>query len=495
MKTTRFTAAAFISVFVLLCPAAFGQDDITTGPRPRWVDRQPADDERNMYFVGFGMSRTSNLKEAQLFATEDITGQIIRFLGVKITSETSTAAVGDLDDFKTSISRQVTESSTARLTGFRVAGKWSEKNSRGVTVFVLVRYEKEALLKEKKRLEEIFQSQIDAVRVPETEGEKLVSTGAYYEAVLKFIEAAVAASESSLEDSDVALNRTLARAMDTLEKITLHKLSDNLSGTAGESPAEALRLKVAAGPSSSSPGVPRAAVRITYYESRRGSRLNAKTTVVQSDAQGSIAFTHPVLTFVGKGKVVMALDLAAYLDKLKQAERKAGDKVRALRRLALSKKQEFSLTSLSQARNVPLAVFVVDMDDNGRPLDRHQSTAGGIIESLSEQGFTLRTAALDPSLAAGTSESELIRLVQGKAPGMVRAVVGTASVDNSFKDQGRFIVRAVANVKVVDLKEKKVLFQKQLKKSYTGATLDAARTAAFKQLGRDMGLRIATEMQ
>ena len=58
---------------------------------------------------------------------------------------------------------------------------------------------------------------------------------------------------------------------------------------------------------------------------------------------------------------------------------------------------------------------------------------------------------------------------------------------------GRFIVKASGSIKVLELKTKKVLFQQQLKKTYTGATLEAARAAAFQQLGRELGLRIATE--
>jgi hypothetical protein len=493
MRTILTTTALVAGIFILGLTAAFAQETIPSGPKPAWVDSPPADTDAAMYFVGSGSSSQANMQEAQLFAIDDILGQIVRFLDVKITTATSTAAVGDLDEFKTAISRQVTETSGARMTGFRVTGKWSEKSGRGVSVSVLVSYEKAALLAEKKRLEEVFQATINAVKIPEAEGEKLAAAGAYYEAACRFIEAASAAAESTLEDSAVALTRTLARAMDALEKINLLKLNDNLAAFAGEQPAEAFSLKVAAAPETAARGIPRAAVRITYYESKGGTDAAAKTVVMQSDGNGLIAFRHPALTFAGKGKVEMLLDLSAYLEKLKKAEQKAPDKVTALRKLALTKRQEFQFTAASRVKDLLLAVFVVDMDENGKPYARNQTTAGAISESLTQQGFKLKTAALDPALAADAAEAELSIQILKKVPGAVRAVVGTAAVESETNDGGRFAVRVTGNVKVIDLVTKKVLLQQNLMKSSTGATMESARAGAFKLLGREFGARIAAD--
>jgi hypothetical protein len=280
--------------------------------------------------------------------------------------------------------------------------------------------------------------------------------------------------------------------MEVLGKINLLKLNDNLTGTVGASPEDDFKLKVAAGAETFAAGVPRAAVAVTYYEAIGGSEPTAKKTVLQSDEKGMVFFRHPSLSFVGPGKVVMLLDLSAYLAKLTKAEKRVRAKVLALKRLALSKKQEFRFTSLSQARNLPLAVFVVDLDENDRPLSRNQATAGGIKQILSQRGFTLKTASLPPSLALNAGEEALASLIQRRVPGVKRAIVGTAAVEDAYQDQGRHIVKVNGTVKVLDLRSKKVIFEQQLKKTYTGSTLASARSAAFKQLGKTLGLRIAT---
>jgi hypothetical protein len=80
-----------------------------------------------------------------------------------------------------------------------------------------------------------------------------------------------------------------------------------------------------------------------------------------------------------------------------------------------------------------------------------------------------------------------------QTPGTERAIVGTASVDNFYKDQDRYIIRVTGSVKVIDLATMKVLYEKSLMKSLTGVNLEAARMSAFKQLGKDLGSKIAVE--
>jgi hypothetical protein len=497
MRKNRTAHIVILAAFCLGCAAsgAFAQDEADSGPMPEWVRARPRDTDAYMFFLGTGYSAKGVLAEALEFANLDIQSQIVKFVGVRITAQSSIEAKGSLDEFKANIYKQVKESSSTYQAGFRVEKRpWYQKNAQGLTAYILASYETKTLLKEKKRLEDLFQSLIDSVRVPEQAGDKLAADGRYYEAALRYIEAAVAAYEANLEDRDVALNRNLANAMAAVEKINLIKLNDNLTGTTGAEPGEPFRLKAAAGPSPSSPGVPKTAVLVTWYAApAAGSAPVAKTASLQTDGEGVLEFRHPVLTIVGAGKVGARLDLDAYLEKLKPVERKSPEKVAALAKLALSKKQEFRFTALAPAKDLPLAVCFADLDENGKPLAGAQSTASGINESLSQQGFKLKTAAIDPARLAAADEGELAELILARAAGARRAIVGTAAVESYYKDGDSFIITVTGTARVIDLASKKTVYEKTLQKKYVGTSLEAGRAAAFKQLGRELGLKIAAE--
>jgi hypothetical protein len=491
---------ACILAVVFLVTAAVGalaQEDVDSGPMPDWVKARPQDTDQLVYFSGMGFSAKGHLVEALEFANIDIQTQIVKFVGVRVTSTTSIEAKGNLDEFKANISKQIKETGSMYQAGFRLDKRpWSEKSARGLTVYILCSYDKESLLKEKKRIEDIFQTLIDAVRLPEEAGGKLAADGRYYEAALRYIEAAVAAGESTLEDRDVALNRNLANALAAVEKINLVKLNDNLTGTSGAEPELAFQLKAAGGPTASDKGVPNTAILVTYFTApASGSTLIAKTVSVKTDDQGVLSFRHPVLTFAGKGKIGMRLDLDAYLEKLRPVEKQSPDKIAALARLANSRKQEFLLTALAPAKSLSLAVFVVDVDESGAPLAANQATASGLSEALTQQGFKLKTAKVDTQAITGMDEEELAALILLKVPGAQRAVVGVGLMTGSDRDGDRFIITVTGTVKVIDLTTKKTMYEKTAQKKYVGTSLEAGRTAAFKQLGNDLGLKIAADVK
>ncbi|HEQ71384.1 MAG TPA: hypothetical protein ENN69_02755, partial [Spirochaetia bacterium] len=418
-------------VAILLALFLFGSAAVLTadngyrsGPRPAWLTTPPKDDEPYLYFVGTGHSPNANMSEAERFAIDDIISQIVKYIGVRISATSTQEAVGTLDEFTASIQKQIVETSSARLSGFRVREKWYEKNTRGTTVAILVAYEAGALHAEKERLEKVFIAEIEAVSVPEAQGDALRETGRYYEAALRYIDAAVAAAESSLEGSDVAFNRNIVKAMDSVRTITLVKLNDNLNGIAGADLPDAFQLKTAAGPEKNAAPVPLTRIRVTYYEIKDGSKRFAKTVVLPVDAGGVVRFQHPAVTLVGAGSVVMELELGAELEKLKKAEKKFPEKVDALRQLVRAKKQEFTFQVRAAEAHIPLAVFVIDCHEDGTPLPGNQITAAAIRENLAREGFKLKTITLQPSDAWNKSAAELSPLIRRAYPEAGRAIVG-----------------------------------------------------------------------
>ena len=88
-----------------------------------------------------------------------------------------------------------------------------------------------------------------------------------------------------------------------------------------------------------------------------------------------------------------------------------------------------------------------------------------------------------------------LRLPAEVAGGAGRVIYGTARIVDYSPESGSFIFTVEGSVKVVDVKTGRVLFEKSLKKRATGSSVESARSAAFKSLGRDLGKAIATGLK
>ncbi|MBN1523398.1 MAG: hypothetical protein JW904_02840 [Spirochaetales bacterium] len=466
--------------------------DFKTGPMPGWVSNPPQDDDSFMYFTGSGQSGLGVLSEAEQFAVQDIISNIVKFIGVEITARTSAQAKGTLENFQTNISREVSESSSSRVSGFRVQEKWFQKNEKGILVYILVRYEKEALLKEKARIEQLFVEKLEAITIPEAKARELEAAGRHYEAMLRYLDASAAAAESTLENAGIYFSRNIDNAMKSLEKISVFKLNDNLSGTIGQEFAQPFGLKIVSGNTVQSAGIPNADVMVSFPEVKNG-KQTMKYVVVRSDADGVVTFKHPIPTFVGAARVTMVIDISPYLKKLKASLTVPTEKITAIDNLAATKKQVFVYSVASRAKNIPTAIFVVDCDESGKSLSINNSTTSGIAETLTAEGFSLKNTRLDPAVLLGKTDKDAVGIIRQGTSGLTRAVIGNAAVDSYYLDGTRYILKVRGTVKVLDLVTGELLYEKTLTKSVTGVNLESTRLTAFKQLGKELGQKISIE--
>jgi len=495
LKDNYFLKRAFVIFLFLISLPSLAQEGYKTGPQPGWLTAIPADDEGFMYFVGTGENQEGRLSEAEKVAVADIVSQILKFVGVTVSAMTTSEARGSLDEFKSSLIRQVSETGGARLSGFRVKEKWLRQNGKRIFVAILVSYERQALLEEKERLAKLFASYIDSVRIPEEEGDRFVSEGRLFKAALSYLKAAVAAFESSLEGREIALSRNLAKAQAILEGINLTKLTDNLTAKVGYDFEKQFSLRLTASSTPNNLAVSEIAVRVTYYEANSRGDLVPKSQTLLSDQTGVVSFQHPKPNFVGQGRLLMALDLAAQLEGLFKVEQAYPEKIALLKGLLARKQVEFTFTVYPAKALVPYFVFVVDLDEKHEPLAAYQSTASGINEVLSQNGFELKSLNLVPGLLKTKTESELLALAKATGLREGRLILGQAYVDSVSQDSGRFLVRVNATVKVFDLVSERLLYEKTILKSSTGTNLASALYAAFKAAGIELGKRLAAEIR
>ncbi|MCA1949941.1 MAG: hypothetical protein LDL24_05195 [Treponema sp.] len=446
---------------------------------PSWTMETPAPSGGFTYFVGYADGPVNGEVQASEAATASLIAEIMRYIGVTITAESSATARSTLDSFQADLVQTVKQSSTNRVTGFQIAERYVQKKPNGVTVYILGKYNTKDLEAEMKRIAAVFQEKIDAVAVPEAKGKELLAAGDVIGAVRQFIAAASAASGSSIENAAIKFERNINNAREALALIKLEKLNDRLQANPGaefKTPFRAL-ISVSGNPISQAPII------VGYQSKLANGRMTTKTAKLLSGPDGVISFIHPSPDFVGKANLTMRLDLSAEMEALYSAGDKFSSLVAGLEDAIADKRITFEYTVLSQAKNIPTAVLIVDTDSAGSL--SVGTTGSALLQTLSSNGFKVSAAALAPDQIAGKDDTAILAaaktVLAGKAE---RFIYGTSRVVSVKDDKTQKIVTVSAEIKVVELASGRILYSSVKQVPGLGTTEKEAMEAARRQLGQ-----------
>jgi hypothetical protein len=493
---TSLSVLAVLGVFWML--SGCGTSPSVQGGRedvPQWVLDPPESDDQYFYFSGSGLSRSGSLAEAEQIARGALLDEIMRYLGVRITSETTATAKASLESFQTEVIQSLTSTASGRVTGLEIADKYADQRSGGTTLYLLARYNRADLLKEKSRLEGIFQEKIEAVSRPERQAQELAARQLYYQAALSYIEAAAAAYKSELENADIKFERNITRAMEAVRQIGLIKLNDNLTVGIGRQFAEPFLAKVVAGSTADDPGLADVALRATFREMKATGRKGVRSQVIKTDQEGLARFAHPVPQFVGREEVTLALEMSAALESLADAPKGLQDLVDGLEEVVLGKRVKYVFESVSPAARIATGVAVFDLDASGSPLNSAETSAG-LLAGMSEAGFSVRSLPVAVTGVAGRQDAQVIALLKRHFSGQVeRAVFGSARISDHQQDGEIVIIQVTGTITVVDLESEAILLTVNKMKRAQGTNPAAALAAAFKQLGDDLAQAVMNQLR
>jgi hypothetical protein len=462
---------------------------------PDWVAKRPADDSSYFFFVGSGSSSRGDLKEARAAATAEVMAEIMRYIGVTVTSDTRATARGSLNDFQASIESAVQQTGTARVAGLDIRDTWTDQRRKpSVTMHILARYQRTELLKEKQRIEALFKERIDAVEGPEREGDKLASDGRAFEAAIQHMSAARASLEPGIDNGEIKFKRNMDKAKADIERIALVKLNDGLRGKAGQPLPEPVRLKVVVGATQADPGVPDAGLQVTWQEANQTTgQRRFKTDPAKTDGSGVVEFAHPVPSFVGDSTVVFSLDLAKYTDALGTAPRNLRDQVDALEALIASRKATVRIGVDSTASGVTMGLLFLDFDAAGG-LAGMTDSASTAQSSLT--GYSIRSLSFASNEVTGKNNNDLLALARGRYGAQVqRLAIAKVRIVEIGPRSGRVFAKAAADVQVFDLASGAVLYSGSKEKLAMAATELAAQSQAFKDIGRDIGTDVKNALK
>jgi hypothetical protein len=278
------------------------------GKAPDWTLNIPRPDTKNTYFVGYASDPKGDTAKATNDAAANLIADIMKYIGVKISVDSSASAKATLDSYSADIRSTVTAQSTNRITGFTIKDKYVYKDSKSkqVIVYVLASYATEDLEKEKRRIEALFQEKQDAVAKPESDGRALAEGGRNFEAVKKFVEAAVAASGSDIDNAEIKMERNVNNARTALAKLRFERSSNEVvKAFVGQSFPQPFTVRVVSGEGSGAPGVPAASLLVSYSR-KQGTRLVSKTESAMTDQAGLLSFSPPFRVIDGAARQASA---------------------------------------------------------------------------------------------------------------------------------------------------------------------------------------------
>jgi len=451
---------------------------------PEWIFETPRPDSRNTYFVGASSDESGDVAAAANDAAANLVAAITQYIGVALSSTTSATARATLDSYSADIRTTLTGSATNQVAGFAVRERYvqREEKSKRVTVYLLAAYVTADLEREKARILQGWRDIADSVAKPEAEGRSLEAEGRYYDAVRKYVEAAVAASRGQVDNADIKVERNINSARAILSKLRFDaSASSGYGGLAGQAFPRPFSARLLAGEGDEAAGVPGAAVLLSYQR-KSGARLVSKTESLATDASGAISFAPPPPEFVGKAKFGLKLDFRSTLDLLDALPEKYApfrdsleDEVRAM---YLEVPYEVS----SSARAVPMALALVDLDENGSPVDGSRAQAG-LLEALLREKFTVRGISVGDAALRAMDDAAVLRAAAA-AGSFERVAFGFASIGGVRRDGTSYLASGKATVKVLEIATGSVLCQVERSTTGVGDDEKSARAAAYRELGR-----------
>lgn len=489
MKRYIGYAGLFLGL-IILASCASAPSSQEGAERPDWVLSPPADTAEEVFFVGAGSDPGGDMAVARQAASSDLLASITRFLGVKVSAETTSKAKASLDEFTSSLEQTIKESSDAQIGDFRIRDSYRESSGGGANVYLLAAYDKESLLKEQQRLRDIFAEQQEAISGPEAEGDSLMASGSHYRAALRYLEAALAASSSDLQNADIRYERNMNKARQAVSSITLEKMNDNLQALMNQPFSQPFQARVSSQGGSLS-GVP---VKISYTTLGRNNRKRIESRTVQSGDDGELRFLPPPPESVGSQRLRMKLDLGDALESLEEVPDRLYPQLEALEESVDAKEISFSYTVESKAKEISTALMLMDVDNAGNSTGKTES-ASGLLETLSAEGFRIGSVEPLPGLASMSDAAIISRAAASYGSSYGRIIFGTVGVSDFRERDGRFTVKVSGDIKVADLESGEILYSSGNKfKSALGNNIQSAMSTAFKQFGKMIGSSMANSL-
>jgi len=453
---------------------------------PDWVSNPPPPDGTYTYFVGYSSAGGGDIAKAADDATANLVASIMNYIGTRITVDSTATAKASLESYQADIVQSVRSESAGRLTGFMVKERFQAPGpNNSITIYILAAYQTNELEKEKARIAALFREREDAVSRPEAAGDAAVAAGRAFDAIKSYVEAAVAASGSDIDNADVKMERNVNKARTVLGRLRFVRVDAPAVAALGRPFPKPFQAKLVYGEGDAAPGVPGAEVFMVYQTRNAAGRTLTRTERGLTDANGVVSFAPPPPDFVGRASFTFRLSFDALRDLMDRIPVRYDAYVQALADDMGRRLLSFDYTVTSGAKDVATGVVVIDLAGEGAAATTSVAQ-GALFEVLAREKFKAGLAPLDAALIISGDDARIIEAAKRQySPALARVIYGTALITQAAKDGTMWTASARMSVKVVDLASGMVLYATEKIAMAVGADEAAARRAALQQVARE----------
>ncbi|MBT3274351.1 MAG: hypothetical protein HN368_14430, partial [Spirochaetales bacterium] len=350
-------------------------------------------------------------------------------------------------------------------------------------------YDLGALLAEKERLIALLLEREEAIAAPERDGNELSAAGSVFQAAVRYLESAVAAVGSDVDNAGISFERVLTKASQAAGSIGLESISFPAKAQVGAAFDGDFRIRVV-GPQGELPDVP---VLVTWVEVKPGGRKGVSTELLRSSRTGEVAFSHPPPEFSGNGSVLFSLSFLPQLESLFAVREKQSDLVRGFEEVVSRNVLELRYQVVSTSASIPTGVYIRDFLIDGST-DSRPRTALGVEKILAAQGFTLVNMN-EQDISLNIDTPALLAHLRRRLPnGPEQLIFGESRIVESRIDDGVYILRIEGVIKTADVQSGRIIHSAESFKTARGRSESAAASAGFAQLGELFGTILAREL-
>lgn len=477
----KTSALSILSLFLISCVS-----QPKPASAPDWVLNPPPPDGTYTYFVGYSSAAGGDIAKAADDATANLVASIMNYIGTRITVDSTATAKASLESYQADIVQSVRSQSNGRLTGFMVRERFQAPGpNNSITIYILAAYQTNELEKEKARIAALFREREDAVSKPEASGDAAVAAGRAFDAIKSYVEAAVAASGSDIDNADVKMERNVNKARTVLGRLRFVRVEAPAVAALGRPFPKPFQAKLVYGEGDAAPGVPGAEVFMVYQTRNAAGRTLTRTERGLTDASGVVSFAPPPPDFVGRASFTFRLSFDALRDLMDRIPIRYDAYVQALADDMGRRLLSFDYTVTSAAKDVATGVVVLDLAGEGAAATTSVAQ-GALFEVLAREKFKAGLAPLDAALIISGDDARIIEAARRQySPALGRVIYGTALVTQAAKDGTMWSASARMSVKVVDLASGMVLYATEKIAMAVGADEAAARRAALQQVARE----------
>ncbi|MFP4115228.1 MAG: hypothetical protein ACOC2Y_06245 [Spirochaetota bacterium] len=458
---------------------------------PEWVTEPPASTGEHEFFVATGTDASGDIGAAEEAAAGSLLTQINQALGVDVTVLTTSEARATLDSYEASVRRQVTQSGSGRVEGFRIADRYLVADGDRITVHLLGEYERGAFAAERAERRALLSAREALFTEPESRADAAARAGDIADAVRGYLQAALAATEASeMRLAPIVLERSLAKAVDLTAGLTVSARSGPEAVETGRVPEEPVEFAVLDATGRPVSGLP---LEIAHPHAS-GDRTVIRRTVVVADSEGIARAELSRVELVGEIEVTARIDVSAYRDLLDGLPESVAARRSTLENALASPRASWKVTAYSRAAEVPTTLVIAEADAAGVQMPSSH-TADGVAQALSQAGFRLVAAGSESLAGLQSSQTQIIRHLQNTVPAEAdRVVFGTARIVE-FTESDGYLAKVSATLTVMDLATEEIVYTTSGVKNARSASADQSLATAFLQLGRMLGERLAANLR